>query len=452
MSRRVVVGSVALALLTAGGGVGCSWSRFNDLSDETPVVALSKVEKMSGFGVSLATARNEERSLLFVGGAPGRSSGAAFELGQAASPMLDAVDTGHCLERDTICSLGATAAGLGRALVPGGRLEPLCFASGIGQSNLQVPGLLFRCASNLEYALDVPPSVLSGFILPTLRKDERGIVSLASDKDEAPAVIAGAPVIAKAWYYWSESLDPVELVPASPRVDASFGATVASVRLGGGARVFAVAAPEQGHLWLFRSTDGQTVQRLGCLASAPGFGKALASGPVQGAGVDDLVVSDSGVVTVLSGAVLGALPETNGADCSFGALPAGGVIASFTCGQTPDIEGCSSSRFGEALAVGDLDGDGDGEVAVGAPAMKVRGVTRAGAVLVYDAEGSQPERLSEVRFISSAEEDDQLGASVAMPQVGERSIVAAGAPGNGKTLLFYCSSLSPEAKDSARCK
>ncbi len=58
-------------------------------------------------------------------------------------------------------------------------------------------------------------------------------------------------------------------------------------------------------------------------------------------------------------------------------MPEGALISSFTCGSTDDIEGCESSRFGEALAIGDLDGDGDGELAVGAPEMKVRGESDA---------------------------------------------------------------------------
>jgi hypothetical protein len=86
--------------------------------------------------------------------------------------------------------------------------------------------------------------------------------------------------------------------------------------------------------------------------------------------------------------------------------------------------------------------------------MKVRGENRAGAVLVYDVEvGKGAEHaLTDVRFLSSAEEKDELGAALATPLVGTRNIIAAGAPGGGKTALFYCSGLLSPDKAGSRCQ
>ncbi len=147
-----------------------------------------------------------------------------------------------------------------------------------------------------------------------------------------------------------------------------------------------MAAPTAGELYLFREQSG-AADFIGCLGGPTNFGRALATGVVLGDdSTPDLAVTDERLVYVLDGQKLAELPEASSVNCSLGALPEGALISSFTCGSTDDIEGCDVSRFGETLAIGDLDGDGDGELAVGAPGMTVRGESNAGAVLVWDLE------------------------------------------------------------------
>jgi hypothetical protein len=162
-------------------------------------------------------------------------------------------------------------------------------------------------------------------------------------------------------------------------------------------------------------------------------------------------------VYVFDAATLATLPPAVGTECSLGALPAGSLVTSFTCGSTKNISGCADSEFGAALGVGDLDGDGDGEVVVGAPSMTVRHTSRAGAVIIYDVEPSKNAKehlydFKDIAFLSSADQDDQLGRSIALPDLGDRQVLAAGAPGGGKAAIFYCPSFLLPQFAGERCR
>lgn len=439
--------------LLALAACGCSWTRFDEVSEDAPVVQLKRPEETSGFGVSLATAAITGRSQVLVGGASGISAAATFELGDGQNPTLDSIDLGACRTGDALCFLGDRTAGLPVATYPGGvpGAGTLCFALGLGETNLNQRGVLFRCDDDTEYA-QAAPEPANALIDQAVQGFARAVVTLASDRDGEPAVIVGSHELQRSWFYWPGTINsPISLVPSSATPDESYGTTVAIARVPG-ARIFAVGAPAEGHVWLYRSSDGATVEPLGCLALSAGFGRALAAGPVVSSANDDLVISDERQVMVLAGTALAQLPASASSECSFGGLPAGGVVASFTCASEHGLESCGRSRFGAALAVGDVDGDGDGEVAVGGPGFSLRGEREAGGVIVFDAEGPNPERRTDVKFLSSGEEGDQLGQAVAMARIGERDVLIAGAPGGKKTAVFYCTSLLTGGAAGPRCQ
>ncbi len=104
------------------------------------------------------------------------------------------------------------------------------------------------------------------------------------------------------------------------------------------------------------------------------FGAALATGDFDGDGWIDLAIGsphedvaqfDDGAVTILHGSSSGL----------------SAVEAGFLTDPFPSVE--DSAQFGFALAAGNLDNDGDDELAVGAPKTNVIGFSDAGQVTVY---------------------------------------------------------------------
>jgi len=457
---RLALGSTAA--LTAA----CSWSRFGDVTDNPPVVMLERPDNMrTGFGVALTPAKLDDRSLVVVSGEPGTSLAALFDLGSGEKPNLKAVDSHFCNNALGKCFLGASVAYLPRTAQPppknkGDEQRPdaeSCVALGLGHANIDGSGVFFECQDKAAFARQVPERYFDS-VDAALRTDQNESVTLASDGSESPALVVGAPsalTTGRAWYYPPDAADPVELTPAG-KTATGFGSEVAVMALGGGSWLFAVSAPGAGELHLFRAT-GTEPHYLGCLGGTPGFGRTLGTGYVNGGNEaagqpPELLVADFDKVTVLDATKLATLPDATGISCTLAALPEGALRNSFGCGSTKDTSDCSSSDFGVALAVGDIDGDGDGEVLVGAPQMGVHGEHGVGAVLIYDADEPGDATLSDTRFIADGENGDAIGGALAAGSIGDRDVIVAGGPRSGQVALFYCSSLVPPALRGTRCE
>lgn len=453
------------AVLLGCSTMACSWSRFTDIGENRPVVVLEKPSDFkSGFGANvtpLSIGDKESRAL--VGQAPGRFNAATFDLGLGTDPNPRAIDTSSCDSSQELdpCFLADKVAGLPLVHVGLPDLERMCFVLGVGKSQrAEKPGLLGRCQDFANFTFGVPDSVQSELVQEVFANRQPEPLVLATDKGDLPAFAAGAKRQGLAWFYRPRSTVPVELVAPGAANDG-YGAAVAVLRMepdtgtaedGGpetlGRRLVAVGAPGAGNVWLF---SGETGQAVGCLGGIEGLGRTLASGHVDDDDVDDLVMADATKVTVVSGAALSGLTPAALIECTLGALPAGAIIASFGCGSRNSTAACPG-EFGASLDVGDLDGDGDGEVIVGAPGMTVRGHPNAGAVSIYDAEGKDPEYLTDQLFLSSAEDGERLGVSVGAAHITGRDIIAAGAPGGARAALFYCSVLVPPDMVGARCQ
>ncbi len=444
---------VAAALLW-GHTSACTWGQFDEFEEQAPVVVLEASKGVkSGFGQSLSSGTHGKVVTLLVGGTAGVSQAATFSIGHGQSPGGDALQGGFCDTSSTRISTCTLADSTAYARIPNADGDPdMCFAYGWGEVIDRSRGIMVRCADGTDESLGAPRRARDDYDDDFERTSDHQPLWLASDRREVPLLLAGVPKQRAAWFYPPGERTPVSLsLPGGASVPESFGGAVAVAALADEARLLAVAAPELGQVYLFTSDDGTTAKAVGCLGGYEGFARTLAAGDVDGDGVDDLVIADDALVTVFSGAALATLPEAFTSACSLGALPADSIVVSFGCGTRETVEGCADG-FAASVAVGDLDGDGDGEVLVGSPGLTVHGVERAGAVLVYDAEGDSPHALSDLLYLSSAEDGDRLGTSVVAIHQNDHDLVAAGAPGGSKAALFYCSDLMRDRDRTGRCQ
>jgi len=127
----------------------CSWSRFDDLRDDPPVVRLDAPVDIDRFGARLASARLDQGGgLILVGGDPETSLPLASYVVADDRPSTSPQDRGFCCEA---CLSGRSISAL-RTVA--GHQDP-CFLIGVGTRS-GVTGRIGRCSDGTDFALDVP--------------------------------------------------------------------------------------------------------------------------------------------------------------------------------------------------------------------------------------------------------------------------------------------------------
>lgn len=181
-------------------------------------------------------------------------------------------------------------------------------------------------------------------------------------------LVSPIPVAAQSSWTWLHAEYGDELL-------GQFGAAVTGVGDidGDSLADFLVGAPRPqlgggGCAFAYSGANGRLIYRLGCADSVDSFGASLAAlGDVDGDNVPDFAVGApyefvTGSVYVFSGA-------------------SGTVIRRLDGGLDSGMVG---SRFGWSLAAtGDMDGDGRGDLLVGAPFATGSGPTQSGSILLY---------------------------------------------------------------------
>lgn len=420
--------SVILTLTTLAAAAvvpACSWSRFDDLTKDGPVVYLDRPDAVSSqFGASAAG----DGGALLVGGQPGITGAAIFRVDeQPSSAALTTVcgDQGRC-------RLVAQPAAAGD--VSGGQH---CFLYGVGLGDASLGdayGVLGSCADGVAYKLPVPAAIASKVIKPLFDPlAPSGFSGILSVTSSGGRVVAASPDVGLAWTYANGM--PVES-PRPAGADGSYGMTVAST----GALV-AISSPASGKVFVFDAADTGLTLR-GCVSGPAPWGVVMRA-TTDGARAL-LAVSDA--LTTVDVLDLAAI-KGDGTSC---AAPGAELVTTLRCAESEDGKGCDGAAFGYSLAFGDLDGDGDAELLVGAPGLNMRKKPNGGAVFVFDLEGDPVPK--DTLFLSSAEAEDRLGTSVAAVRVGARDVVATGVPGQKRSAaLFFCSALGG-ASVGPRCQ
>jgi astacin (peptidase family M12A)/FG-GAP repeat protein len=182
---------------------------------------------------------------------------------------------------------------------------------------------------------------------------------------------------------------------------------------------------------------------LGTEQSGDRFGSALAVGHVDDDGIDDLVV--------------GAYCDHELAACAGGAYlyrgNATGMRGWMRLSQS-GVGGDSFDYAGWAVAVGDVDNDGDADVLVGVPYDDVNGTANVGRVVWARPQGHV---IASHAVINQADSDwganDLFGYSIAIGQTGSFDDIAIGTPGEswgagpaaGAVMMFYAGDDGPVA-------
>ncbi len=427
------LGLVALGLAATGlaaGATGCSWSRFDDALDQGPIEFVDRPTVVrGGFGTTLA---GSDR-VLFVGGSPRLTPGALMMLG-AGPPTVHGTIASAC--DDSSCRVVG-----GPVAVADRGPSKQCFIVGLGIGGVlgQGKGLVAACYTGPGYKLPAPDELAKSVIDPAF--DAVGnfllpnIVALGADGD---TLALGSPDAKGAWVYPSIQGDmPPEQLPTPADASTSFGVAVAPS--GPAAQLaVAVSAPTLGRVYLFDASKSPATQRA-CLQGTAPYGVVLLS--FHDAKRRLLAVSDGARrVDVLD---LDKIPASP--DCK--APPAEAMVQQLGCTENDDVTGCAGSAFGSSLAAGDLDGDGDAELAVGAPGLNTRGTPNSGGIQIFDLEGTNlPLRTL---FLTSAVANERIGTSLGIAKTGVGSVVLSNAFIKQELLLFHCAT---GRESSARCQ
>jgi hypothetical protein len=432
----------AFLVLTA-----CDPTVYGGLEDQasTRVAEAPDSYPRGGFGAVLAAFQGDRGSIpisALVVSAGTASPVAIYDVWDGHDIVLsgprddDCTDTGECDD-----GAGSALAGIPmwrRGMLGEGRLCTIIAAS-------TAESVLVQCEST---------TLVDRFVVGGGRAFGAAMVSVAGATSTHALAVIGAPAIgpidAGRLYRLPDGAAPVEIAlpagvsPAGGHLGAELAAYAIDAQ-----HVFVAGAAIDGNRVVVAEVfdEGAGVQSdvIACIDDpAGGFGGSLLFADLTNDGVPELVV--------------GSTADATGRLETVRVYPGTGRPGRGTCGPwaaapaelaCPSVQGvdCAASGFGGDLAAGDLDGDSNLELLVGAPFATVEGVSRAGTVFVFRGSASGPDVATTraLRF-SSPEADDRLGTTVAaagslLSSATPRHEPIASAPGRDAFAAFLCSGL-----------
>ncbi|MBX3246607.1 MAG: VCBS repeat-containing protein [Myxococcales bacterium] len=457
---------------------GCRLAPYGDLEDRAPIVALRAVDyPVSSFGNVLTTLEGPTGASRIAASAGTGSPFRGFDgwnggaTGSIGSFELLYEGCSRVTGDNANCERGASAALAGIASWGDERDCVMSSSLRVGLGASTDEGFLrVRCESlpRASFRLTRVPDVELGTSLAALAPGSALGVALVG----APGVPGGGGLYRVAQD--ATAAAPIALpddldLPSNARLGVALAtapiADAASVGLTSGASLILAGAPGASRVVVLAGgtfddpMDGPGLRLvlLGCVdgirTRAPSAtlmdGLAgLAAGDVTGDGVPEIFVGTdgSGVRMVRLGDVSG------GVGCGASDTSDDPPSTAIAC---PSVEGVTCGGFGAALAVGDANGDGVGDLLVGAPTSRTsEGETGAAYVLPGAAAGLD---VATARALvpSSATDGALIGEEVAFftgaatPGGGRRSEPVASAPGADRVYVFLCTGLAGDAVGDA---
>ena len=249
------------------------------------------------------------------------------------------------------------------------------------------------------------------------------------------------------------------------------GCSVASGMTGGDMPYLAVGSKKRVYIFLYDGDDtaGHYVFEQCIESSVNGFGTHLFTGKANNDdGIEDLFISSRmkdydkrgkpkedidgryDKVAIVSGSRFSGDPTMWPAACvSLDDIRGDGdLISTLSCRDVPgdEVQCGDNSLFGSSVAVGNVDGEGQPEIAVGVPGASVDGKESAGSVIMYNADEADPSPVGALRTASPAKET-YMGTSVAALTIAGEDEFFASMPDEEKILLFHCSGLGTDTPD-----
>jgi len=421
--------------------IGCTWTRFDDVTDNPPVERFETPSSTSNLGLSIATYSGAIGTKLV---ASANERIALYDLGTGTNPSTTATSSQSCAG-DNSCILARNLAAVkSEALTD----NTGCVAYGMGtvtESSGTASGKIWLyCEDAARHSLDLPPKMQSWLASTSLTHQSTFLVASPRDWTTA-ALVAASPDASLAWFYPGSTATAIEL-PALP--DGKYVGRALAVIPHDSSYTIAASSQTTNEVYVFEVDATGTPSLTGCLAGPEQFGRLLSSGKFTvGSSATSLLVADAWTIYAIDVSP-SALPAPSATPTCIDVAATNAVKAS--CASIGNVDGCGSQPFAASIAAANLDGIDIDELVVGAPETNVRGESAAGAVFVYARDGNEF-KVTDGLFVSSATSGDRLGTSVAAAPAAGIDRIVAGAPGDNSVMEFFCNSRVPAGAKAARC-